>query len=112
MGGNEGGGGGLDRWNLFGTRSVVHKSPTDPGSETSTGEGFECTIQHLHCSVPFYTITNVFLRLLLTSSTTSLSSRLLAAILLRPAEVLHDGWHKHPDQPQGGRPCQVHAPQD
>ncbi|XP_013863857.1 putative monooxygenase p33MONOX [Austrofundulus limnaeus] len=37
MGGNEGGGGGLDRWNLFGSRSVVHKSPTDPGSETSTG---------------------------------------------------------------------------
>ncbi|XP_072251942.1 putative monooxygenase p33MONOX isoform X1 [Leuresthes tenuis] len=39
MGGNEGGsgGGGLDRWSFFGTRSVVHKSPTDPGSETSTG---------------------------------------------------------------------------
>ncbi|MED6262683.1 hypothetical protein ATANTOWER_023941 [Ataeniobius toweri] len=37
MGGNEGGGGGLDKWNFFGTRSVVHKSPTDPGSETSTG---------------------------------------------------------------------------
>uniref|UniRef100_A0A3B3W056 Putative monooxygenase p33MONOX n=2 Tax=Poecilia TaxID=8080 RepID=A0A3B3W056_9TELE len=37
MGGNEGGGGGgLDKWNFFGTRSVVHKSPTDPGSETST----------------------------------------------------------------------------
>uniref|UniRef100_A0A3P9M7B7 Putative monooxygenase p33MONOX n=1 Tax=Oryzias latipes TaxID=8090 RepID=A0A3P9M7B7_ORYLA len=37
MGGNEGGGGGLDKWSFFGTRSVVHKSPTDPGSETSTG---------------------------------------------------------------------------
>ncbi|XP_076595332.1 putative monooxygenase p33MONOX [Chaetodon auriga] len=36
MGGNEGGGGG-ERWNFFGTRSVVQKSPTDPGSETSTG---------------------------------------------------------------------------
>lgn len=36
MGGNEGGGGG-DRWNFFGTRSVVQKSPTDPGSDTSTG---------------------------------------------------------------------------
>ncbi|KAG7230255.1 hypothetical protein INR49_024359 [Caranx melampygus] len=34
MGGNEGGGG--ERWNFFGTRSVVQKSPTDPGSETST----------------------------------------------------------------------------
>ncbi|KAM9377023.1 glutamine--fructose-6-phosphate aminotransferase [isomerizing] 2 isoform 3-T3 [Pholidichthys leucotaenia] len=33
MGGNEGG----DRWSFFGTRSVVQKSPTDPGSETSTG---------------------------------------------------------------------------
>lgn len=37
MGGNEGGG---DRWSFFGTRSVVQKSPTDPGSETSTGERF------------------------------------------------------------------------
>ncbi|XP_054890042.1 putative monooxygenase p33MONOX [Poeciliopsis prolifica] len=36
MGGNEGGGG-PDKWNFFGTRSVVHKSPTDPGSDTSTG---------------------------------------------------------------------------
>ncbi|XP_026213941.1 putative monooxygenase p33MONOX [Anabas testudineus] len=35
MGGNEGGGG--DRWSFFGTRSVVQKSPTDPGSDTSTG---------------------------------------------------------------------------
>lgn len=35
MGGNEGGGG--DKWSFFGTRSVVQKSPTDPGSETSTG---------------------------------------------------------------------------
>ncbi|KAE8286017.1 putative monooxygenase p33MONOX [Larimichthys crocea] len=35
MGGNEGGGG--ERWNFFGTRSVVQKSPTDPGSDTSTG---------------------------------------------------------------------------
>ncbi|XP_005467839.1 putative monooxygenase p33MONOX [Oreochromis niloticus] len=35
MGGNEGGGG--DRWSFFGIRSVVQKSPTDPGSETSTG---------------------------------------------------------------------------
>ncbi|KAG7517407.1 hypothetical protein JOB18_006872 [Solea senegalensis] len=34
MGGNEGGG---DRWSFFGTRSVVQKSPTDPGSDTSTG---------------------------------------------------------------------------
>uniref|UniRef100_A0A3Q0SMH4 Putative monooxygenase p33MONOX n=1 Tax=Amphilophus citrinellus TaxID=61819 RepID=A0A3Q0SMH4_AMPCI len=33
MGGNEGGG---DRWSFFGIRSVVQKSPTDPGSETST----------------------------------------------------------------------------
>lgn len=39
MGGNEGGsGGGLEKWSFFGTRSVVPKSPTDPGSETSTGE--------------------------------------------------------------------------
>lgn len=38
MGGNEGGGG--ERWNFFGTRSVVQKSPTDPGSDTSTGERF------------------------------------------------------------------------
>ncbi|XP_037531242.1 putative monooxygenase p33MONOX [Nematolebias whitei] len=37
MGGNEGGGGGVDKWSFFGTRSVVHKSPTDPGSETSAG---------------------------------------------------------------------------
>ncbi|CAG5991301.1 unnamed protein product [Menidia menidia] len=39
MGGNEGGGGGggVERWSFFGTRSVVHKSPTDPGSDTSTG---------------------------------------------------------------------------
>lgn len=51
-------------------------------------------------------------RLLLTFPTTSLSSRLLAAVLLWPAEVLHDGRHKHPYQPQGGRPCQVPAPQD
>ncbi|XP_018555120.1 putative monooxygenase p33MONOX isoform X1 [Lates calcarifer] len=35
MGGNEGGGG--ERWSFFGTRSVVQKSPTDPGSDTSTG---------------------------------------------------------------------------
>ncbi|XP_049897662.1 putative monooxygenase p33MONOX [Epinephelus moara] len=35
MGGNEGGGG--ERWSFFGTRSVVQKSPTDPGCETSTG---------------------------------------------------------------------------
>ncbi|XP_026186834.1 putative monooxygenase p33MONOX [Mastacembelus armatus] len=35
MGGNEGGGG--EKWSFFGTRSVVQKSPTDPGSETSTG---------------------------------------------------------------------------
>ncbi|KAK2849227.1 hypothetical protein Q5P01_009061 [Channa striata] len=35
MGGNEGRGG--DRWSFFGTRSVVQKSPTDPGSDTSTG---------------------------------------------------------------------------
>lgn len=46
MGGNEGGGG--DKWNFFGTRSVVQKSPTDPGSDTSTGVypgrflGIEC----------------------------------------------------------------------
>lgn len=39
MGGNEGGGGG-ERWSFFGTRSVVQKSPTDPGSETNTGERF------------------------------------------------------------------------
>uniref|UniRef100_H3CYS7 Putative monooxygenase p33MONOX n=1 Tax=Tetraodon nigroviridis TaxID=99883 RepID=H3CYS7_TETNG len=36
MGGNEGGGGG-ERWNFFGTRSVVQKSPTDPGSDSSSG---------------------------------------------------------------------------
>lgn len=36
MGGNEGGGGG-DRWSFFGTRSVVQKSPTDPGCETGSG---------------------------------------------------------------------------
>ncbi|GLD70036.1 putative monooxygenase p33MONOX [Lates japonicus] len=35
MGGNEGGGG--ERWSFFGSRSVVQKSPTDPGSDTSTG---------------------------------------------------------------------------
>uniref|UniRef100_A0A3Q3JM24 Putative monooxygenase p33MONOX n=1 Tax=Monopterus albus TaxID=43700 RepID=A0A3Q3JM24_MONAL len=34
MGGNEGRGGG-EWWSFFGTRSVVQKSPTDPGSETS-----------------------------------------------------------------------------
>ncbi|XP_062249047.1 putative monooxygenase p33MONOX [Platichthys flesus] len=34
MGGNEGGG---DKWSFFGTRSVVQKSPTDPGSDTSKG---------------------------------------------------------------------------
>lgn len=34
MGGNEGG----DRWSFFGTRSVVQKSPTDPGSDSNTGE--------------------------------------------------------------------------
>lgn len=38
MGGNEGRGG--ERWNFFGTRSVVQKSPTDPGSDTSTGERY------------------------------------------------------------------------
>lgn len=38
MGGNEGKGG--ERWTFFGTRSVVHKSPTDPGSESSTGGTF------------------------------------------------------------------------
>ncbi|XP_034037533.1 putative monooxygenase p33MONOX [Thalassophryne amazonica] len=37
MGGNEGGGGGVEKWNFFGTRSLVTKSPTDPGSETSIG---------------------------------------------------------------------------
>lgn len=37
MGGNEGKGG--ERWNFFGTRSLVHKSPTDPGSESGTGAG-------------------------------------------------------------------------
>ncbi|XP_069027200.1 putative monooxygenase p33MONOX [Embiotoca jacksoni] len=37
MGGNEGGGGGGERWNFFGTRSVVQKSPTDPGCDTSSG---------------------------------------------------------------------------
>uniref|UniRef100_W5K652 Putative monooxygenase p33MONOX n=1 Tax=Astyanax mexicanus TaxID=7994 RepID=W5K652_ASTMX len=36
MGGNEGGGRGLDRWSLFGARPVVQKSPTDPGSDSST----------------------------------------------------------------------------
>lgn len=53
MGGNEGGGGG-ERWNFFGTRSVVHKSPTDPGSETSTGERFIPTPASefwLYCSI-------------------------------------------------------------
>ncbi|CAL8355233.1 unnamed protein product [Merluccius merluccius] len=34
-GGGGGGGGGVgDRWNFFGSRSVVQKSPTDPGSDT------------------------------------------------------------------------------
>lgn len=42
MGGNEGGGGG-ERWNFFGTRSVVQKSPTDPGSDSSSGETFTST---------------------------------------------------------------------
>ncbi|XP_056295963.1 putative monooxygenase p33MONOX [Pseudoliparis swirei] len=42
MGGNEGGGGGGgggggERWSFFGTRSMVQKSPTDPGCDTSTG---------------------------------------------------------------------------
>ncbi|CAL8263912.1 unnamed protein product [Lota lota] len=36
MGGNEGGGGG-DRWNIFGSRPIVQKSPTDPGSDTGPG---------------------------------------------------------------------------
>ncbi|XP_076878049.1 putative monooxygenase p33MONOX [Brachyhypopomus gauderio] len=40
MGGNEGGGRGLDRWGLFGMRSSVQKSPTDPGSDSSTSGGF------------------------------------------------------------------------
>uniref|UniRef100_A0A3B3Z9D4 Putative monooxygenase p33MONOX n=1 Tax=Periophthalmus magnuspinnatus TaxID=409849 RepID=A0A3B3Z9D4_9GOBI len=30
--GNEGGGG--DKWTFFGSRSMVQKSPTDPGSDT------------------------------------------------------------------------------
>ncbi|XP_057706467.1 putative monooxygenase p33MONOX isoform X2 [Corythoichthys intestinalis] len=34
MGGNQGG---EDRWSFFGTRSVVQKSPTHPGSEPNTG---------------------------------------------------------------------------
>ncbi|XP_072295532.1 putative monooxygenase p33MONOX [Eucyclogobius newberryi] len=33
--GNEGRG--TDRWNFFGSRSTVQKSPTDPGSDTGTG---------------------------------------------------------------------------
>lgn len=33
--GNEGGG--ADRWTFFGSRSMVQKSPTDPGSDTGTG---------------------------------------------------------------------------
>ncbi|XP_060740680.1 putative monooxygenase p33MONOX [Tachysurus vachellii] len=36
MGGNEGGGRGSDRWNLFGVRPTVQKSPTDPGSDSKT----------------------------------------------------------------------------
>ncbi|XP_027007834.1 putative monooxygenase p33MONOX isoform X1 [Tachysurus fulvidraco] len=36
MGGNEGGGRGSDRWNLFGVRPTVQKSPTDPGSDSNT----------------------------------------------------------------------------
>lgn len=36
MGGNEGGGRGLDRWSLFEKRPTVQKSPTDPGSDSST----------------------------------------------------------------------------
>ncbi|KAK1804506.1 hypothetical protein P4O66_020516 [Electrophorus voltai] len=40
MGGNEGGARGLDRWSLFGMRSGVQKSPTDPGSDPSTSGGF------------------------------------------------------------------------
>lgn len=35
MGGNEGGRG-SDRWNLFGVRPTVQKSPTDPGSDSNT----------------------------------------------------------------------------
>lgn len=42
MGGNEGKGG--ERWNFFGTRSLVHKSPTDPGSESGTGGGTYFTL--------------------------------------------------------------------
>ncbi|XP_051937178.1 putative monooxygenase p33MONOX [Hippocampus zosterae] len=34
MGGNQGG---EDRWSFFGTRSVVQKSPTHPGSEPNSG---------------------------------------------------------------------------
>ncbi|XP_077388925.1 putative monooxygenase p33MONOX [Festucalex cinctus] len=34
MGGNQGG---EDRWSFFGTRSVVQKSPTHPGTEPNTG---------------------------------------------------------------------------
>ncbi|TSO15279.1 putative monooxygenase p33MONOX [Bagarius yarrelli] len=37
MGGNEGGGRGGDRWSLFGVRPIVQKSPTDPGSDSSSG---------------------------------------------------------------------------
>ncbi|MCJ8733755.1 hypothetical protein PDJAM_G00227170 [Pangasius djambal] len=40
MGGNEGGGRGPDRWSLFGARPTVQKSPTDPGSDSSTSGGF------------------------------------------------------------------------
>lgn len=54
MGGNEGGGGGGERWNFFGSRSVVQKSPTDPGSDTSPGETFtsmalDFSITHARC---------------------------------------------------------------
>lgn len=42
MGGNEGKGG--ERWTFFGTRSLVHKSPTDPGSESGTGGGTYFTL--------------------------------------------------------------------
>lgn len=53
MGGNEGGGG-SERWNFFGSRSVVQKSPTDPGSDTSPGETFislptHFSIGHVFC---------------------------------------------------------------
>lgn len=61
MGGNEGGGGG-ERWNFFGTRSVVQKSPTDPGSDTGTGFSLQSYFGIQKSSTMDYTNTQINLK--------------------------------------------------